>query len=108
MHSLYNNERLLAMPPSADKVQFEDWLILAEDGRHVLLGRHRSPTEEDISRVAHALAAQGLGGWLALGTGNYYEKTQQYSLQNIMAISKSMVSWEIAETRFYKIREDLL
>lgn len=108
MHTLYDDERLSAMPPSSHTVQFGEWLILAEDGRHVLLGRHRSPTEEDVSRVAYALAAQGLGGWLASGTGKYYEKTQQYSLQKIKEISKSMVSWEIAETRFYRIREDLL
>jgi len=107
MPSFHYDERLSAMSPSSHKAELRDWLILAEDGRHVLLGRHSHPTEEDISRVAHALTAQGMGGWLVSGIGKYYEKGQPYKVQNIREIVESNVPWEISETLFYKIRGNL-
>ncbi|WP_099212008.1 hypothetical protein [Gluconobacter cerinus] len=94
------------MKPSPSKSEFQDWLILVEDGRHVLLGRHSTPTDEEISRAAHALAAQGIGGWLAKGSGHYYQKRQQYSLQKIRSLAQSQIPWEVAETRFHDIRKE--
>ncbi|WP_308719830.1 hypothetical protein [Komagataeibacter xylinus] len=102
----YNGAEFPAMKPSPPKPEFQDWLILVEDGRHVLLGRHSPPTDEEISRAAHALAAQGIGGWLAKGSGHYYQKRQQYSLLKIRPFTKISIPWEVAETRFHHIRKE--
>lgn len=102
----HNGAEFPAMKPSTSKSEFQDWLILVEDGRHVLLGRHSTPTDEEISRAAHALAAQGIGGWLAKGSGPYYQKRKQYSLQKIRSLSQSKIPWEVAETRFHHIRKE--
>ncbi|MBF0886857.1 hypothetical protein HKD30_14180 [Gluconobacter sphaericus] len=94
------------MKSSPSKPEFQDWLILAEDGRHVVLGRYSNPTDEEISRVTHALAAQGIGGWLAQGCGHYYQKRQQYSLQKICVLTESSIPWEVAEVRFHHLRKE--
>lgn len=48
------------------------WIVLSEDGRHVTLGRHSDPTDEDILKAEEALRAQGLTGWIAIMEGNPY------------------------------------
>jgi hypothetical protein len=42
------------------------WVILLEDGRYNLLGRHTEPTEADIMRAEGAMMAAGARGWLAI------------------------------------------
>ena len=46
------------------------WIILAQDGRHVTMGRAAPPSEADVEAAAAALTAQGLAGWLATLDGN--------------------------------------
>jgi hypothetical protein len=47
------------------------WIVLAEDGRFVTLGRASDPTEQEILDSEAALLRQGLpGGWLAVMQGN--------------------------------------
>ncbi|MFT2095823.1 hypothetical protein ACMS1Z_14395 [Acidiphilium multivorum] len=41
------------------------WVILFEDGRYSLMGRHSSPTEEELSAIEASMASAGLKGWLA-------------------------------------------
>lgn len=41
------------------------WVILFEDGRYSLMGRHSSPTEEELSAIEASMANSGLKGWLA-------------------------------------------
>lgn len=48
------------------------WIILAEDGRFVTLGRAADPTEEEIAQAEVAMRAQGLAGWLAVMEVNRY------------------------------------
>lgn len=50
------------------------WIILAEDGRHVSIGRHSDPSAEELVQAEAALAAQGLAGWLAIMEGGYYQR----------------------------------
>ncbi|CAB4169564.1 hypothetical protein UFOVP1302_35 [uncultured Caudovirales phage] len=49
-------------------------IILCDDGRYVTLGRHSEPSEAEISAAAQALAAQGVGGWLATMSGTAYQR----------------------------------
>ena len=49
------------------------WIILAQDGRHVTMGRVAPPSEAEVEAAATALAAQGLAGWLAT-LGNYWSR----------------------------------
>lgn len=49
-------------------------IILADDGRFVTLGRHSIPTEEEIAAAAAAIAAQGVGAWLATMSGTIYQR----------------------------------
>ena len=50
------------------------WIILAQDGRHVTMGRAAPPSEAEVETTAAALAAQGLAGWLATLDGNYWSR----------------------------------
>lgn len=49
-------------------------IILGDDGRFVTMGRHSEPTEGEIASAAQALAAQGMGGWLATMSGSIYQR----------------------------------
>ncbi|MDI6653686.1 hypothetical protein QMA67_12170 [Gluconobacter japonicus] len=80
------------------------WMIIAEDGRHATLGEHRSPSEEEIDQVTASLSAHGLGGWLVLGDGDYYQPRTPFDLEKVRQVSDSQVSWEVAETRFRDLR----
>ena len=57
-------------PKSAER----RWIILAQDGRHVTMGRAAPPSEAEVEAAAAALAAQGLAGWLATLDGNYWSR----------------------------------
>ncbi len=48
------------------------WIVLAEDGRFVTLGRATDPTEQEIATAEAGLKSQGLAGWLAVMEGNPY------------------------------------
>ena len=47
------------------------WIILADAGRHVSVGRATDPTGDEILTAEEALAAQAHGGWLAVMKGDY-------------------------------------
>ena len=42
------------------------WIVLAENGLYVTVGRHREPDQADIDRIETSLREQGLSGWLAV------------------------------------------
>lgn len=48
------------------------WVLLAENGDCSTVGRHREPEAEDIVRFEATLAAQGLGGWLAVASNSFH------------------------------------
>ncbi|WP_252350202.1 hypothetical protein [Gluconobacter cerinus] len=79
-------------------------MIIAEDGRHATLGQYRSPTKEEIGQVTASLSAHGLGGWLVLGEGDYYQIRKPFDLEKVQQVSASQVSWEVAETWFRDLR----
>lgn len=38
------------------------WIALGADGRHITLGCHSDPSEDDIARLEAELGRQGVGG----------------------------------------------
>jgi hypothetical protein len=46
------------------------WAVLATDGRHCLLGRHRAPSEDELARAGEAIGVQGVRAWLVLLHGD--------------------------------------
>ncbi len=75
------------------------WLVLASDGRHVTLGRHRDPEPEEIERAEAGLAANGLGGWLVLMKGAYYDRKTP-ELMMVRPLGVPQASWESALAGF--------
>jgi hypothetical protein len=51
------------------------WIVLGTDGRHVSLGRASDPSPQEIEQAETALLQQGLSGWLAVMSGDYFGKT---------------------------------
>jgi hypothetical protein len=79
------------------------WIVLSHDGRHVTLGRHTDPSEEEISRAAEALRRSGLGGWLAVLEGIYYGRGP-VSLMEVRELVPSPIAWQDAARAFQSIR----
>ena len=83
------------------------WIILAQDGRHVTLGCVTDPTDEEVAQASNALQAQGLGGWLAVLEGYYYQPWDKLTLMMVREIAPcSETSWTQAEAAFLSIREN--
>lgn len=54
-------------------VREKKWMLLAEDGRHVWLGRHSDPSSAELDASEARLRGMGLGGWLAVHEGDYWD-----------------------------------
>lgn len=74
-------------------------IILADDGRYVTLGRHSEPTEAEVSAAAQALAAKGIGGWLATMSGTAYQRRCP-TIEMRREIATPRQSWEAAVAAF--------
>lgn len=72
------------------------WVVVGEDGRYVTLGRAVDPTEEEIRDVELQLAAQGIGGWLAVMSASPYGPVLP-SLTMARPLASPSRSWEAAE-----------
>jgi hypothetical protein len=79
------------------------WIILADDGRHVTVGRHTDPTEEEIERAGAGLRAISAGGWLAVLEGAYYHHGT-VSLMMVREIAPARCEWDAAVNAFRQIR----
>ena len=79
------------------------WIVLGADGRHVSLGR-TEPSEAEIATASHALAAQGLSGWLARMQGDYYSRVR-VTLEPLRAIGVAPeANWQPALSAFHAAR----
>jgi hypothetical protein len=79
------------------------WIVLGTDGRHVSLGR-TEPSEAEITAASHALAAQGLSGWLARMQGEYYSRAR-VTLEPLRAIGVAPeANWQAALSAFHAAR----
>ena len=79
------------------------WIVLGTDGRHVSLGR-TEPSEAEIATASHALAAQGLSGWLARMQGDYYSRGK-VTLEPLRRIgAEHDADWQAALSVFHAAR----
>ena len=84
------------------------WIILAQDGRHVTMGRAAPPSEAEVEAAATALAAQGLAGWLATLDGNYWSR-RRVALAAVQTLSDgASLDWTAAITAFEAARQHAL
>ncbi len=84
------------------------WIILAQDGRHVTMGRAAPPTEAEVEAAAVALAAQGLAGWLATMDGNYWSRRRVALAPVQMLGDGAALDWPAAITAFEATRQHAL
>ena len=76
------------------------WIVLSGDGRHVTIGRHTDPTEEQLTLAADQLRANGLGGWLAVTEGQYYSRGR-LSVMMVRELAPTSTTWEAALAAFH-------
>lgn len=83
------------------------WIVLGTDGRHVTLGLHTDPTQEELVAAEAGLAAQGLAGWVALMKGDYYAERKP-SLIMVRALANPARSFEEAASDFEAKRKTII
>jgi hypothetical protein len=83
------------------------WVILAEDGRHVSIGRHSDPSPEELAQSEANLAAQGLAGWLVIMEGGYYQRGKP-SLMMVRSLCNPQRPFAEAIAAFQAAREATL
>ena len=84
------------------------WIVLCTDGRHVTLGRHTDPTEDEIVAAERSLSAAGLAGWLAVMAGDYYARKVQPSIMPVRPLAEPVCAFEDARMAFEMTRSRLL
>ncbi|CAH0163252.1 hypothetical protein [Roseomonas sp. CECT 9278] len=84
------------------------WIILAQDGRHVTMGRAAPPSEAEVEAAAAALSAQGLAGWLATLDGNYWSRRRVTLAPVQMLGDEATLNWPAAITAFEGARQSAL
>jgi hypothetical protein len=81
------------------------WIALGADGRHITLGRHSDPTEDEIGRLEATLRDSGAGAWLAVAEGNYWNSRVQMTLLMVRSIGSPAGEWEQAAAAFEERRQ---
>lgn len=89
---------------AAEKRRERRWIVLGTDGRHVTLGLHSDPSEEEILSAENGLASQGLAGWLALVEGDYWARCDKPSLMMVRPLSAPIDVFKDAAVAFEIIR----
>ena len=79
-------------------------ILLGSDGRHVLLGRHGEPEGEELAKIAAALAAKNLGGWVARMSGDYWHRGRRVRLELVREAAPSPTPFDEAAAAFQAIR----
>ncbi|MBS7789396.1 hypothetical protein KTR66_05290 [Roseococcus sp. SDR] len=81
------------------------WIVLAQDGRHVSLGRAAPPTAEEIATASDGLARQGLAGWIATLDGAYWGRAR-VTLTPVRTIgADTTLDWPAAVAAFEQARQ---
>jgi len=90
------------------KVVERRWIILAQDGRHVTMGRVAAPSEAEVEAVGAALVAQGLAGWLATLDGSYWSGRRVTLAPVQMLGDSATLDWPTGITAFEAARQRAL
>ncbi|UFN51591.1 hypothetical protein LPC08_25340 (plasmid) [Roseomonas sp. OT10] len=80
------------------------WIVLGTDGRHVTLGRHSDPTEEEVLAAERSLSANGLAGWLAVMEGDYYARRGRPGLMMVRPLAAPTGAFKDAAAAFEAAR----
>ncbi len=81
------------------------WIVLAQDGRHVTLGRAPAPAAEEIATASDGLARQGLAGWIATLDGDYWGRGR-VTLAPVQTIgATATLDWPAAVVAFEQARQ---
>lgn len=83
------------------------WIVLGDDGRHVTVGRHSDPTEDELREMSEQLKATGVGGWLAVTEGVYYSGGA-LRLMMVRELAPPRQTWEAAVAAFHDARRTKL
>ncbi len=78
--------------------------MLATTGLHSSLGRHTDPTEEEIRLIEAQLERLGLGGWLAIAEGDFYQPGKAPTLLEVKRFGSPAVDFTEAATLFERLR----
>jgi len=81
------------------------WIILSEDGRHVTVGRHTDPSEDEITSAGEQVRRVGVGGWLAVLQGGYYSPRNHVSLMMVREIAETRQTSDAAVAAFIGLRK---
>jgi hypothetical protein len=80
------------------------YLIIAEDGRHVTLGRAYAPTPEEIEKCSEGLAKQGLAGWYTIMRGDYWGRREP-ALEAVQEVGMPIAcNWQTVTANFKAAR----
>jgi hypothetical protein len=79
------------------------WLIVAEDGRHVTVGRDTDPSEREIEEAGLRLDGLGIAGWLVVSEGGYYTRGA-VTLLMVRQVSRKRADWPAAERLWHDQR----
>ena len=84
------------------------WLVLTQDGRHATLGRHSDPTPSELDAASDALRRDGVGGWLAVLDGAYYDPMAAGTLLMVRILAEPALDWPAAAEAFAERRRTSL
>ena len=94
------------MPEGRDRER--RWIVLCTDGRHVTLGRHTDPTEDEVVAAENSLSSAGLAGWLAVMAGDYYSRKDQPNIMPVRPLACPVSAFEDAKIAFETSRSRML
>jgi hypothetical protein len=97
-----DNVRYTPIMPSTREKR---WVALGTDGRHITLGPHSDPTEDEIGRLEAALRAEGTGARLAVAEGDYWNPKVRMTLVMVRSIGNPTGPWEQAVAAFKERRQ---
>jgi hypothetical protein len=83
------------------------WAIIAEDGRHSLVGRHSDPAPEEITAIEAQLAEHKLAGWLVIMEGDYHRRGDM-SFVVVQPMASPAGAFADARAAFEAIRQKML
>jgi hypothetical protein len=84
------------------------WIAVGVDGRHITLGRESDPSEAEICEVEAKLRDQGIGAWLAVAEGDYWNPKGHMTLLMVRRLGNPTGPWGQAVAAFNERRQESL